>query len=369
MGVPHFRLECSIVKGAVLLFGLAALAFDEPPKDGKLRANRLPASCEAVMSPGMRITAATSEGTISITAVDEITRAYTWDGATRALEMKAHRARYFGSLGLYHDGADHHWREHQGITRCCAAEGQQDNKTIEEAIKWIKERERLPSVYRNDGLMVAWYKELAGNLLRVEVWQILINGKKPHRLPGSQDDKIVVETVETESAPLVKAVGSNDFTAVVALLAKGADANVKSSVGIPVLLTAIRHCSAPIVEALLRGRADPNVRNVDTDFTPLLEAFNRNKSDRIDIVRTLLAAGADVDGASRKEEDILKGMTPLMLAAGDGDLDLVQLLLDKGANVNLKARFGITALSLATQSGAQNSKAVIRKLDAAGGKK
>ena len=40
------------------------------------------------MSPGMRITATTAVGTIAITAVDELTRSYTWDGATRAVEMR-----------------------------------------------------------------------------------------------------------------------------------------------------------------------------------------------------------------------------------------------------------------------------------------
>ena len=50
-------------------------------------------------------------------------------------------------------------------------------------------------VYRDDGLMVGWYKDLPRKKLDVHVWQILIDGKKPTRLPGSQDDKIVVETV------------------------------------------------------------------------------------------------------------------------------------------------------------------------------
>jgi ankyrin repeat protein len=76
-----------------------------------------------------------------------------------------------------------------------------------------------------------------------------------------------VETVETETAPLVKAVASNELKAVTALLATEADANVKNSVAIPVLVLAIRNESAPIVEALLKNRADPNVRDVDTDRT------------------------------------------------------------------------------------------------------
>ena len=110
--------------------------------------------------------------------------------------------------------------------------------------------------------------------LDVHVWQILIDGKKPTQLPGSQDDKIVVETVETETVPLVKAVASNDLKAVTALLAQGADANVKNSVEMPVLVMAIRRGSAPVVEALLKHGADPNVRDVDTDFTPLLQAVS-----------------------------------------------------------------------------------------------
>ena len=166
---------------------------------------------------------------------------------------------------------------------------------MEEVMKWIKEPERLNPVYRNDGLMVGWYKDLPRKMLDVHVWQILINGKKPTRLPGSQDDKIVVETITVKNVPLVEAVANNDLKAVRALIAQGADANVKSNVGIPVLFVAVRRESAPIVEALLKRGADPNVRDVDTDFTPLLEAIGR-----LDIVKLLLAAGADVNAASRK---------------------------------------------------------------------
>ena len=116
-----------------------------------------------------------------------------------------------------------------------------------------------------------------------------------------------------KNVPLVEAVANNDLKAVTALLAQGADANVKSNVGVPVLLVAIRGESAPIVEALLKSGADPNVRDVDTDFTPLLEAMGQ-----LDIVKLLLAAGADVNATIRKEYDLLRGMTPLMLAASEG---------------------------------------------------
>jgi hypothetical protein len=350
------------MKAAILFPSLFVLLPYALADDAKPQAGRLPAGCEVVMSPGMRITATTLVGTIAITAVDELTRSYTWDGATRAVEMSPRAARWYGSLGLFNPGAGEHWRDHHGITRCVTEEAQQHFKTVEDALNWIKERNWQPFVYRDDGLMVGWRKNLPRKQLSVEVWQILIDGKKPKRLPGSQDVKIVVEVVETETLPLVKAVARNDLKAVTALLAKGADANVKNSVEIPVLVMAIRRGSAPMVEALLKGKADPNVRDVDTDSPPLLEAF-----ERTDIVSILLAAGADVNATSRKEGDLLRGMTPLMLAALFGDENLVQLLLDKGADVNAKTPDGATALSVAAER--EDRKGVIRKLEAAGAKK
>jgi hypothetical protein len=356
------------VKVAISLLGLLAALPDALGDEVKPRVGRLPAGCEFVMSPGMRITATTSVGTITITAVDELTRSYTWDGATRAIEMTPRDSRWYGSLGLFSPGAGEHWRDHHGITRCVTAEGQQHFKTVEEALGWIRKRDWTPFVYRDDGLMAGWDKNFARRQLGVEVWQILIDAKKPKSLPGSQNDKLVVKIVETETAPLVKAVGRNDLNAVIALLAEGADANVKNSVQFPVLVMAIRRRSAPIVGALLKNGADPNIRDVDTDLTALWEAFDLEAPDRIEILKMLLAAGADVNAASRKEEDLLKGMTPLMMAAEDACEDLVQLFLDKGANVNAKARSGITALSLAKQSGAEANKVVISKLQAAGAK-
>jgi hypothetical protein len=335
-------------------------------EDGKPRTSRLPATCEVVMSPGMRITATTSVGTIVITAVDEVTRSYTWDGATRALEMEPQAARHFGSLGLFHVAQVEHWRDHHGITRGDAEEGHRYFKTVEEAMRWIKDRDEMPFVCRDDGLTVCWEKDLGGKILRVRVWQIFINGKKPKVMPGSQNDKIVVETVETETVPLVKAVGSGNLAAVKSLLAKGADANVRNSVGVPVIVMAIRQGSAPLVDDLLRHKADANVRDVDTDYTPIMEALTR-----VDIAKLLLDGGADVNSSVRKEDDLLKGMTPLIIMSmGAENEEIVRLLLDKGADVNARAPDGSTALAWAKRAGPDNVKrrAVIRMLLAAGGK-
>ena len=221
-----------------------------------------------------------------ITAVDEVTRSYTWDGATRAIELKPHKARYFGNLGLFHDALDEHWRDNRGITSCSASEGQQHFATSDEAMAWInKEYGQNRCVYNDDGLMVGWYRDLRRKRLWVDVWQILISGQKPGRLVGSHNDRIALEKLTTKPQALVEAVARKDANTVTKLLDAGADANLKNSVDTPVLFTAVRCRSVPIVKALLAKHADPNVRDIENDSTPLLEATGQR-----DLVQLLLAA-------------------------------------------------------------------------------
>jgi hypothetical protein len=141
----------------------------------------------------MKITVTTQMGTIAITAGPGLERSYTWEGATRSVEMWPRTRRWNGSLGLYYPGPGNHWQEHHGITRGVLEEGQQHFEWTSEALKWIHERNWMPFVYRNDGLMVGWRKDLSRKQLNVEIWQIYVDGAKPNNLPGSQDDTILVE--------------------------------------------------------------------------------------------------------------------------------------------------------------------------------
>jgi uncharacterized protein len=75
------------------------------------------------------------------------------------------------------------------------------------------------------------------------------------------------------------------------------------------------------------------------DPTPLLDAAKRGD---VTAVRTLLAAGADVNAASGD------GLTPLHVAAEAGRLDVVKVLLDAKATVDSRTRIGqYTPLHLA----------------------
>lgn len=63
------------------------------------------------------------------------------------------------------------------------------------------------------------------------------------------------------------------------------------------------------------------------------------------VLETLLQAGADVDAKDRY------GQTALMLAAHGGHLVAVEALLRRGANPDVTAKFGLSALMLAIVAG------------------
>ena len=65
------------------------------------------------------------------------------------------------------------------------------------------------------------------------------------------------------------------------------------------------------------------------------------KTGNVAGIRTLLAAGADIDAADAS------GFTPLHLAAGEGHVDVVTALLATGAYPEAEAEGGVTPLHLA----------------------
>jgi ankyrin repeat protein len=326
---------------------------ERPPEKAKAlenpKAPEEPKS-EIVMSPGMRITATTPVGTMTITAEDELTRSYTWEGATRSVVMGRRPVRWYGSLGIAWLGPGDHWKEHHGITRGVLEEGQQHLETTEEALKWIRSEQvkqfARPLVYRDDGLVVGWSKTLSRSQLNVEVWQIYINGEKPKRLAGSQNQAIVVTMVKPEgvNSLLVEVVRKNDLAAVKAVLNQGADPNARSA-GSPVLRLAASGGSAPIVQALLDKKADPDEKGPE-GFTALMEAA---KTGRIEVVQILLAHRADVNATL--DSGMEQGATALILAAWNGQTAVVRALLEEGAKVNAQEADGRSAIHLAALEG------------------
>ena len=152
----------------------------------------VPSNNEIVMPPNSTIETTTITGTISIKSGKGLKRYYTWEGATRSVVMWPRSKPWDGSMGMYYPGPGSHWLpKHNGISRGVLEEGQQHFKNTDDAMAWIEKcKQWVPLVYRNDGLLVAYGKALSREQLNVGVWQIMINGQKPVKLKGSNNDAI-----------------------------------------------------------------------------------------------------------------------------------------------------------------------------------
>lgn len=96
------------------------------------------------------------------------------------------------------------------------------------------------------------------------------------------------------------------------------------------------------VKALLASGASMSVEDC-TGSTAVSEAAYHNQ---VEVMKLLLDSGADVDTPNRF------GLTPLCIASSSYKaMGMVTLLLKRGANVNLKAKDGRSALHLAAEGG------------------
>lgn len=109
-----------------------------------------------------------------------------------------------------------------------------------------------------------------------------------------------------------------------------------------------------MAELLIVKGADVDAKsNTAWGETPLIRTI---AWDRKDVAKFLIAKGADVN-----IKDKWEGITPLHLAAGDGDMDLAVLLIGKGAEINVKNKKGKTPLSLAKEKGHEQVVELLRK--------
>jgi ankyrin repeat protein len=171
---------------------------------------------------------------------------------------------------------------------------------------------------------------------------------------------------------LVYAARSNDLESVKVLLAAGADVNQTTGYGWSPLLVATQNRYYKLASYLLDHGADPNLAH-NGGWTPLyLATDNRNiengdypvrkpDMDHLDFIKLLIDKGANVNARMRDSSETRtvftnqwldeNGATAFFRASQSGDLELMKLLLARGADPKIATALGVTALHVAAGIG------------------
>jgi ankyrin repeat protein len=152
---------------------------------------------------------------------------------------------------------------------------------------------------------------------------------------------------------LAKSVAAGNSAAVSSLLEAGASANAADARGVSMIHSAAR---AGVTAIVLQLRdAGANIHAVDTNGNGALH----HAADRVlPVVTALVEAGCDVHAVNTK------GSTPLMLAAGAGNLAVASYLVGAGAAVNAVDHGGKSALVYAAKAGVNGAMTVIMLVEA-----
>lgn len=112
------------------------------------------------------------------------------------------------------------------------------------------------------------------------------------------------------------------------------------------LLLASQADHGEIIDILVEAKAEVNVYMEDY-HTPLFQAIGQNKMQAFK--RLLAAPGIDLN---HEDKD---GVIPILLAAYNGHLDMLKLLVLHGADVSIKNAEGKTAFDMATMNNKQEA--------------
>jgi len=164
------------------------------------------------------------------------------------------------------------------------------------------------------------------------------------------------------STPLILSCQYNFVDMAKYLIDKGADVNLQAKNGYTPLIAA-SGVSEELTDLLLSKGADPKLKleNGTGAFTTSIVGVLMERVTT-GVAKKLLEKGADINEAATSGDT--EGYTVLMMAARNDNADLVKFLVKEGADLNLKAKDGSTALSLAKKGKKDEMVKLLQKLGA-----
>ena len=187
--------------------------------------------------------------------------------------------------------------------------------------------------------------------------------------------------------PLLYAARENCIACVDVLLGNRADINLPDPDGVSPLLVAIMNANWDLAQRLIAAGADVNQWDIFGE-SPLFTAVNLrsridggrasidplNRTTGLEVVKALLERGANPNmqlffqPANLAGNTNTRGSTPLIRAANNGDVDVVELLLEHGADATIQMADRQTAIHavIAGRSAEPQAVELIRMLHKAG---
>ena len=152
------------------------------------------------------------------------------------------------------------------------------------------------------------------------------------------------------NTPLHEAVEEGNAEIVQILVDAGADIEAEGFMGQTPLGLAAEEGATEIMQILLGQGADNGTPEGEDKQSPAIGSealFTAIESGNVTLVNLLVEAGADVNAAEG-----FGGNTPLHEAVEEGNAEIVQILVDAGADIEAEGFMGQTPLGLAAEEGA-----------------
>ena len=138
------------------------------------------------------------------------------------------------------------------------------------------------------------------------------------------------------------------------LIAKGASTSCRDNAGDTLLYSAVLGNNIEVIKYLVEQKLDVNEVIKRLSFTPLYCAVERCS---LDVIKLLVESGAEVN------KKIATGDSPIAMAACLGDVEKIQYLFNKGADIKVVNNDGFTILHEVFSSGSIEAISLVLSLD------